>query len=195
MLTVGQVITETQMNEEYASDFEVSITRYSESDAGALCDVNADPEHRKRFDFPDDFMPSIQHAKTVISSWNREFDSNSRYAFAIRIRNDGTLIGGCELKPKADGTANVSYWVHPRHRRKGIASRAVGLLSNEIAPKLGLSRLELLTDSDNLASRGVARNCGYAESGMRNGQVFHLLKIKPDAQLGGQPDAFGAGYL
>lgn len=62
------------MPAKFASDLEISITRYSESDADVLCEADADPEHRKRFDFPDDYVTSIEHAKSVIASWNREFE-------------------------------------------------------------------------------------------------------------------------
>lgn len=107
----------------------------------------------------------------------------------MRNAKNGALLGGCELKRRTDSIATVSYWVHPRHRRKGVASRAVGLLTKEIARTQGFFYLELITDCDNLASRGVARNCGYPETSIRNGQLCHLLKLPPAARQSGQPNA------
>jgi RimJ/RimL family protein N-acetyltransferase len=165
------------MTETIAVDGEISITLYVESDASILCEADHDPEHRKRFDFPVDFVPSVEHARYVIAVWAKEREAGRRFAFAVRKTGTGELLGGCELRPLGNGRANVSYWVHPRHRRKGVASSAVRLLSRKVAPAYGFVTLELLTEADNLASRGVARNCDFTESGTRDGLILHLHSL------------------
>jgi hypothetical protein len=52
-------------------DDNVVLTFFHLSDAVALRDVDADPEHRRRFEFPEEFVPSLEHSEKVISDWTR----------------------------------------------------------------------------------------------------------------------------
>ena len=84
------------------------------------------------------------------------------------------LVGGCEIRPNEDMTANLSYWTHPSHRNRGIATRAVSIACG-VASHLGIKKLEVLADKDNTASMKVATNNGFEQSedvGAR--RCFHL---------------------
>ncbi|NRA39432.1 MAG: GNAT family N-acetyltransferase [Planctomycetes bacterium] len=159
-----------------ATDGVINIDVYVPTDALALSKVDADPEHRLRFGFPDDFIPSVVHAEQVIATWNKDRLRGKQFAFAIRFIGSDELIAGCELQPKENARANVSYWTHPNFRRQGIAKRAVALLPS-VATQYGLRVLEILCDSDNTVSRRVAITCGYTEQGTRDGQILYLLKL------------------
>jgi RimJ/RimL family protein N-acetyltransferase len=143
-----------------------------------LREVDLDPEHRRRFDFPEAFVPSLRHSRAVIARWRRERTAGTRFAFAVRGTVSGTLLGGCELKPCGCGTANLSYWTYPAHRGHGIASRAVALACKVAFGELGFERLEILTDPDNLSSRKVAIRNGFKETGVRDGRILHSLDAK-----------------
>ena len=54
------------------SDGVVTLTFFASSDAAVLFEADGDAEHRRRFDFPDDFVPSLQHSENVIARWERE---------------------------------------------------------------------------------------------------------------------------
>ena len=41
------------------SDGVVTLTFFASSDAAVLFEADGDAEHRRRFDFPDDFVPSM----------------------------------------------------------------------------------------------------------------------------------------
>src|SRR5215470_7513556 len=103
----------------------VVLADFAAADAAAMRDVDGDPEHRRRFDFPDDFVPSLEHSLEVVARWQREGASGKRFAFAVRDAASGDLLGGCELKPLTSEVANLSYWTYPAHRRRGVASEAV----------------------------------------------------------------------
>src|SRR5262245_11144709 len=109
------------------SDGVVRLTFFESRDAFVLREADGDAEHRLRFEFPADFVPSLQHSETVIARWQEERIAGTRFAFAVRSVANGELLGGCELRPLGNGLANMSYWTHPRHRRRGVASRAVAL--------------------------------------------------------------------
>lgn len=62
--------------------------------------------------------------------------------------------------------AHVGYWLAPEARGHGYATRAVRLVSEWAFGHIGLARLELLTDPDNVASQRVAERCGFVREGL-----------------------------
>jgi RimJ/RimL family protein N-acetyltransferase len=144
------------------------------SDAPVLCEADADPEHRRRFDFPEGFIPSLRHSEEVIARWDRERRAGERFTFAVRDSSTGELLAGCELRPLGDGAANVSYWTYPRHRRRGIATRAAALLCEAALRQFGFGRLEITADVDNTASRRIATRLGFREAGTREVRILYL---------------------
>jgi L-amino acid N-acyltransferase YncA len=57
--------------------------------------------------------------------------------------------------------AELGYLVGAAHRRRGLASGALSLLSGYARNMLKLNRLLLRIDSANTASCAVARRCGF----------------------------------
>lgn len=146
------------------------------ADAPVLCDADRDPEHRRRFEFPGDFVASLEHSRAVIARWTEERRAGTRFPFAVRDAALGTLLGGCELSPLGDGAANVSYWTYPPHRGRGVATEAVRQLCALAFSDFGFRRLELSADLDNAASRRVALRNGFGEVGVRDGRMLHVLE-------------------
>lgn len=65
----------------------------------------------------------------------------------------------------AGGAAEVGYWLGPAARGRGLARRAVALLSAWALGPLGLARLHLMVDLDNAPSHAVALAAGYRRAG------------------------------
>ena len=80
---------------------------------------------------------------------------------------DDTLLGSVGLIRVDDdrNVAEIGYWVAKDARRRGIATRAVRLVSRWGAHDLGISRIELMTRVDNHASQGVATAAGFVARG------------------------------
>src|SRR5215211_7111629 len=95
------------------SDGVVALSLFERGDAAVLRDGDHDPEHRRRFDFPQSFVPSLQHSLDTISRWERERLTGKRFPFAVRDANTGDLLGGCELRPRCGDAADLSYWTYP----------------------------------------------------------------------------------
>jgi RimJ/RimL family protein N-acetyltransferase len=155
---------------------EVTLDFFVPSDAPVLCEVDNDPEHRRRFDFRERFVASVEHSRAVIARWTEERRAGVRFPFAVRDGASGALVGGCELKPLGHDTANISYWTHPLHRRRGIASEAVRQVCALAFTEFGFRRLELRADVDNVGSRRIAARHGFTEVGMREGRVLYILE-------------------
>jgi RimJ/RimL family protein N-acetyltransferase len=61
--------------------------------------------------------------------------------------------------------AELGYVVGAAHRGRGLATRALALLSGYAQSELALVRLVLRIDAGNAASRAVARRCGFRLTG------------------------------
>lgn len=61
---------------------------------------------------------------------------------------------------------SIGYWLLPEARGKGLATRAVRLVSRWALLELGLARLTLLTEPANVRSRRVAERCGFQLEGV-----------------------------
>jgi RimJ/RimL family protein N-acetyltransferase len=156
------------------------------SDATVLLAADHDPEHRRRFDFPDDFVPSLRHSQNVIARWAVELRGGQRFPFAVRHARTGELLGGCELAPRAGAVANLSYWTHPAHRRRGVASRAVVLACHLAFNGMGFQHVEVAVEPDNVGSRRVAEATGFTEVGNRDSLVL-FVRTAEAASHGDRP--------
>ena len=92
--------------------------------------------------------------------------NGSRIQLAITADGDAplgeVLLFGVDLGLRE---AELGYLVGARHRRRGLASGALSLLSAYARSALHLSRLLLRIDPRNTASTAVARRCGYRLTG------------------------------
>jgi len=83
---------------------------------------------------------------------------------------DGTILGYATLSEYRPGrgalrhTAEISYYVHADHRRKGVASGLVQALI-ELCPRLEIRTLFAILLDDNSASVGLLKGFGFEEWG------------------------------
>jgi RimJ/RimL family protein N-acetyltransferase len=63
-------------------------------------------------------------------------------------------------------------------RGRGICTRALRVLSRFGLDELGLQRLELITDPDNVASQRVAEKVGFQREGLLRAHLRH-----PDGRI------------
>ncbi len=105
----------------------------------------------------------------------RGWTDGGRLSFAVldgvRGSEAGRVLGNVALKGWQAGSdvAEVGYWTAAAARNRGIASRAVEMLTAwafESFGAQGLQRIELLHQQDNLASCRVAQKSGYALIGV-----------------------------
>ena len=160
---------------EYTDDV-IILSLFQRADATVLLEADADREHRRRFDFPSDFRPSLRHSEDVIARWEAERLARKRFPYAVRGAATGELLGGVELLPLGNNVANLSYWTHPRYRRRGVAGRAVTLVCRLAFREFGFRALQVLVDVDNVASRRIAVGNGFRETGVQDARVCYILE-------------------
>jgi RimJ/RimL family protein N-acetyltransferase len=83
----------------------------------------------------------------------------------LAVDERGEVVASVAIQDIRDDRAEVGYWVAAPARGRGIAARAVRLVSAWALSELGLDRLEIMAHEDNAASLAVARAAGYTETG------------------------------
>lgn len=94
---------------------------------------------------------------------------------AVTDTASGELLGavGLKLELRDYAVGEVGYWTAPWARRRGAAGRAAALHAQWGLDALGLNRIELLADVENLASQRAAEKGGFTREGV-------LRRARPD---------------
>jgi RimJ/RimL family protein N-acetyltransferase len=106
-------------------------------------------------------------ARDWIGRYERGWSDGSRVGFAIRS-SEGSFLGfaavvDLDLEHRE---GEIGYMVVPAARGRGVARRALELLTRWGFGELGLLRLELRIDVENSASALVAERSGYQRDGV-----------------------------
>jgi RimJ/RimL family protein N-acetyltransferase len=104
-------------------------------------------------------------------------DSVPEHSFAVTI--DGSLAGAIGMTVNSMSyRGRIGYWVAAGARGQGTCTRALGLLSGWALEELGLQRLELITDPENVASQRCAEKVGFRREGVLRAHLRH-----PDGRI------------
>jgi RimJ/RimL family protein N-acetyltransferase len=113
--------------------------------------------------------------------------SEDRKPFAITNAETGEVIGSIDMRINRMQTGHIGYWLAAEARGRGLTTAALRALSRWAIEELGLGRVELVTDPDNIASQRVAEKAGFRREGVlrsilvnrdgsrRDGVMFSLL--------------------
>lgn len=82
------------------------------------------------------------------------------------VPGDG-LVGviGIMMDVHDPDRGEIGYWVGPRHRGRGVAARALALMSRWALTDGGMARLDLQAALGNGASIRTAERCGFVREG------------------------------
>lgn len=104
-----------------------------------------------------------EEAHEWVESWSTAWHAETDACWAIAGRSDRSVVGRIALRNVAldAGSAEVTYWVLPKGRRKGAASEATRSASRWAFETMGFHRLELHHSVRNESSCGVAVRAGF----------------------------------
>jgi RimJ/RimL family protein N-acetyltransferase len=137
------------------TDGAVLLRQWRPTDADWYADAAQDPEiQRYTTESP---MLTAAEVRAAIVALADQTDTVGR---VICDATTGQRLGNIVLRFDAT-VGEVSYWVAASARGRGVATRALRLLSEWAFAALGLSEIRLWTHADNLASRLVAERAGY----------------------------------
>lgn len=146
------------------TDGTVVLDAFAPEDAASHL-AGEDDELARRFGwFPR--RSTLAGVRATMARWRDQWAKQDAVrTFAVRLADSGQLVGGCELRLGDDLTASLSYWTLPVFRRRGLATRAVVLVTGYAFETLGVTEIKADIEPDNTASRGVARRVGFVEAG------------------------------
>jgi RimJ/RimL family protein N-acetyltransferase len=109
-----------------------------------------------------------------IAGYERGWTDGTRAGFAIVGADDGEFLGmvGLIRIQWEVLEAEIGYVVAPAARGRGVAGRAIDLVSRWALADLGLARIEAWIDVDNQASQRAAERAGYTREGVRRSSQF-----------------------
>jgi RimJ/RimL family protein N-acetyltransferase len=96
-----------------------------------------------------------------------------RRPFAIVEPETGQFLGALDMRVNRLQTGHVGYWVVAAARGQGVCTNALRTLARWAIDELGLARLELVTDPDNVASQRVAEKVGFQREGVLRSHLLH----------------------
>ncbi|MFD4671126.1 GNAT family N-acetyltransferase [Lentzea sp. NPDC058450] len=83
--------------------------------------------------------------------------------FAHVITVDGAIAGLVAVNRKGSDLAEIGYWVHAAHVRRGLATAAAREMVEFAFALEGVRRVQIWHDEANAASSGVPRRLGFTE--------------------------------
>jgi len=106
------------------------------------------------------------------------------YEFAIILKEEKKLIGGCTFKQDAVDADRgiVGYIINPAYWRQGYATEAVLTLLEYVKNHLNIYHIEATCDTENIASQKVLEKCGFNQK-KRIDKHFKIKGRKRDTFL------------
>ena len=146
------------------TDGVVTLRRWRSSDAADVARACSDPETARWLPLP---VPYTLEAGQgyVDGIVPTEWAAGTAANVAVVDAADGSLLGAAGLRLR-EGIGEVGYWTAPEARGRGVAPRAARLHADWGFEVLGLPRIELLADVDNLASQRAAEKAGWTREGV-----------------------------
>jgi RimJ/RimL family protein N-acetyltransferase len=149
---------------------ELELRRLVDGDRESLLRACQDAEILRWTGMPDPFTPDA--AEALLAEATERWRAGKTAELAIVV--DGTLVGGIHLTFYEGWRASVAYWLSAGARGRGLATRAVRLLTSWGFDAFDdLLRIELWSIVGNEASDAVARRAGFTEEGVFRSRFPH----------------------
>ena len=102
------------------------------------------------------------------------------------VEHDGRLIGTVSARDvsRSHGRAQLGYMLSDAYHGRGLGTRAVGMMLDELFTLPFLQRVWLTTLAENLGSQAVARKLGFTLEGVMRGHAVQE-GLRRDQQLWG----------
>lgn len=118
---------------------------------------------------PNPEQGSLEGQQRLLERFTDDIRSDRRYPFGLFERRSGVLVGWVSLNNVVRGaffSADVGYVVGEQWQGRGLATRALQMVSTVAFRELGLHRLQAAVMPKNLASLKVMARSGFAVIGL-----------------------------
>lgn len=152
-------------------DGDLLLRAWNAADRAALLAAFTDPDithwHLRR-------LTTDRHALDWITERQRSWRQETGASWVV-TDGTGTVLGQVSLRGLnlAMGVSQVSYWVLPDARGRGVATGALRRLARWALAELGLHRLWLMHSVANTPSCRVATGAGFEPEGTMRQALLH----------------------
>ncbi|MFL5884792.1 MAG: GNAT family N-acetyltransferase [Thermoleophilaceae bacterium] len=145
---------------EVAGDGVITLRAFRDEDMEPLVRACRDPEVVRWTRVPSPYDESM--AREFRAEMEKRRQDGTVVNSAIADASTDDYLGSIDLRIDAPNRrGNIGYLVAPWARRRGVAVRAVRLVTAYGFDTLALGRIEIVTHVDNPASQGVAERAGF----------------------------------
>lgn len=147
----------------------LTVRPWAPADAAAVVDAYADPAIRQWH--VRSMTPA--EARAWVAHWPARWADETGAGWAVEV--DGVVAGQVSLRriELAEAWAEISYWVRPHARGRGIAPAALDAVTRWLMAEVGILRASLAHSTRNPASCRVATKAGYEPEGTLRRQARH----------------------
>lgn len=132
---------------------------------------------------------TLEEKVTLLRQFRARFDLGEEYVFGVFSADADELLGGVGLHPRVGPWAlEIGYWMRVGQIGRGYATEAAAALTRVGFERLGLAKIEIRCDPENLSSARVPQKLGYRQEahlrqaisgpqgGLRDCLVWSLLR-------------------
>jgi RimJ/RimL family protein N-acetyltransferase len=149
----------------------VRLRPWRADDVDAVVAACQDPEIQRWTQVPVPY--AREHAEGFVGGIAASTWTAGGALFAVEPAAGGPLIGSIGLFPPRDGFAEAGYWSVAGYRGRGFTAESLAVLTVWAFRDLGLHRVELHVDPENVGSRRVAERAGFLEEGLIRRRFLH----------------------
>lgn len=115
----------------------------------------------------------------------RSWSDGAGAAFAVTDSHSAEVLGSVGLVAidAEDMVGEVGYWIAPAARRRGVATASIAMLASWALGEVGLARLELLIEPENIGSRKAAERAGAVLEGVMRSKAKNRAGQRCDLSL------------
>ncbi len=142
----------------------MTLRPFREEDVPDVAAACRDPEIPRWTRVPEGYTEA--DARAFLATSEQGWAEGTDAVFVIADATTHELLGTAGIHQIGGGSGEIGYLVRREARGRGVAPRAVRLVSGWALTELGLARLELLAEPANLPSQRVAEKAGFAREGL-----------------------------
>src|SRR3954470_6212830 len=146
------------------TDGVVTLRGWRDTDVANLTALMDDPEIGRWTRAPSPYRE--RHAIEWFATHSTMLRRRAELPLAIVAAGDGELLGSIALRFPEDGRGEFGYLVAAGARGRGVATRALHLYARWALDDLGVERLEVLVQPENVASLALAERVGFRREGV-----------------------------
>jgi RimJ/RimL family protein N-acetyltransferase len=150
------------------TDGVVALRPWTNDDVEAIAAACAEDEIARWLDqIPQPYTED--DARFYVAAAREGWRSGTEFNFAIVDAETAEVLGSIGVRRLGgldEGTAETGYWVKRETRGRGIATRALRLVSRWALHEAAVERLQLRADTENIPSQRVAEQAGFVREGV-----------------------------